>query len=105
MGMKGYWAVPVMVSILILGTFIFTNPPTFAVPDFDGLQAAVESLGLPKGTETSLMSKINASQKQFDKGIDEAKTNILNAFKNQVNAQSGKKIDSINGSGDILPLE
>ncbi len=101
MSMRGYWAIPVLASILILGTFSFTIPPSFAVPDFDSMRAAIESLGLPKGTENSLVSKINTAQKQFENGNDEAATNILDAFKNYVNAQSRKMIDSIDADSLI----
>ena len=101
MSMRGYWAIPVLASILILGTFSFTIPPSFADPDFDSMRAAIEALGLPVGTENSLISKINAAQKQFENGNDEAATNILDAFKNYVNAQSGKNIDSIDADSLI----
>ena len=101
MSMRGYWAIPVLASILILGTFSFVIPPSFAVPDFEGLRAAVEALGLPVGTENSLISKINAAQRQFENGNEDTAVNILNAFINQVNAQSGRNIDSIDADSLI----
>jgi len=53
----------------------------------------VESLNLDHGIENSLLAKVNAAADSFEAGdIDDA-IGSLNAFINQVNAQSGKKID------------
>jgi hypothetical protein len=40
-----------------------------------------------------LLAKLNAAQAAYDKGNSTTAVNILNAFINQVNAQSGKSID------------
>ncbi|TET24925.1 MAG: hypothetical protein E3J73_07285 [Candidatus Bathyarchaeum sp.] len=63
----------------------------------DRLKTKVEELGsqgeiVNQGIVTSLIAKLNVAQKLFDEGkIDQAK-NILNAFINEVEAQSGKHI-------------
>jgi parallel beta-helix repeat protein len=52
----------------------------------------VDVLDLPKGTENSLMAKLeNAARKLYDQNIGAA-INSLNAFINEVEAQRGKKI-------------
>jgi len=56
------------------------------------LIAKVKSLNLHKGTEKSLIAKLNAAAKSLDKGRDNAAVNQLSAFVNKVEAQSGKKI-------------
>ena len=52
----------------------------------------IEELNLPKGTENSLVSKLEAAINSLDKGQENAAINKLNAFINQVEAQRGKKI-------------
>ncbi len=61
---------------------------------FDGFIAKIESLGIQKGIENSLISKIDAAAKSFDKGKSKTATNQLEAFINEVDAQDGKKLDS-----------
>jgi hypothetical protein len=56
------------------------------------LIAQVQSLGLPKGLETSLVSKLEAALASLNRGNKKAAMNELQAFMNHVNAQSGKKI-------------
>lgn len=46
------------------------------------------------GVANALLAKLNAAQAAYDKGNTHAASNILNAFINQVNAQSGKGIDA-----------
>ena len=67
----------------------------------------VETLDLPKGIENSLVAKLNAALKAFENGDYGAAINILNAFINQVTAQSGKKIlpedaEQLIGSAEAL---
>ena len=61
---------------------------------FDGFVAKIESLGIQKGIENSLTSKINAAVKSFEKGKTDTAINQLEAFINEVDAQDGKKLDS-----------
>jgi len=56
------------------------------------LSEFIESLDLPKGIENSLLSKLDNAQKSFDKGNTNAGIKQLEAFINEVEAQSGKKI-------------
>jgi PKD repeat protein len=63
----------------------------------------VEGLGLPKGTERSLLAKLGNALKKLEDGNannDKAAINTLNAFINGVNAQAGKKI----ATADALAL-
>jgi PKD repeat protein len=52
----------------------------------------VEDMELPGGLESSLSSKLNNAIVSMDKGRDNAAVNKLEAFKNQVEAQRGKKL-------------
>jgi hypothetical protein len=56
------------------------------------LIARVQSLGLPKGLENSLVSKLEAALASLNRGNKKAAINQLQAFINEVNAQRGKKI-------------
>ena len=47
-----------------------------------------------KGIKNSLVSKLENVIKQLDKGNNNTAINKLNAFINEVNAQSGKKIST-----------
>jgi len=59
---------------------------------FDGFAVKVESMNLQKGIENSLVSKIDAAAKSFDKGKTKTLINQLEAFVNEVNAQDKKKL-------------
>ncbi len=54
----------------------------------------VSSLGLPEGIQNSLTSKLSNVIKSLEKGQTNAAINQLNAFINEVQAQSGKKLTS-----------
>jgi PKD repeat protein len=56
------------------------------------LIAEVQSLGLPKGTEQSLVSKLRAASDALNRGNAQPVINQLGAFIHEVEAQSGKKI-------------
>jgi len=71
-------------------TFDVTVQVTSAT--FDGFIAKIESLGLQKGIENSLVSKIDAAAKSFEKGKSKTMINQLEAFVNEVNAQDKKKL-------------
>jgi hypothetical protein len=83
----------------------YVNLPMMAVQElFDEFQ----ELSLPQGTENSLLSKLDAALNCLDNGNDNAAINILNAFKNSVEAQREKKITAeqadylIEAADDIL---
>jgi len=63
------------------------------VPTFDSLREQILSLDLPDGLTNALVSKVDAAEQQFENGNNDAAANILDAFINQVEAQTGKKID------------
>ena len=73
------------------------DSPTEAITE---LADFVDTLGLPKGTQNSLVSKLDAAIKSLGKGKDKTAVNQINAFINHVQAQSGKKIDA--GDADDL---
>jgi hypothetical protein len=52
----------------------------------------VQSLGLQKGTENSLLAKLNAALASVNRGNTESARGQLGAFINEVSAQSDKKI-------------
>jgi hypothetical protein len=52
----------------------------------------INNAGLPKGTTQSLLAKVYAAQKSYDKGKDNTGDNQMNAFINEVEALRGKKI-------------
>ena len=82
--------------------------PWLTLPfQFEDLKNEIQDLELPKGTENSLIVKLNAASNAFDRGDYEDSINILNAFINHVMAQSGKKITTENaeqliGSAEVL---
>ena len=53
----------------------------------------VQSLGLPNGTETSLVKKLQNAQKDLGKGDVAGALEKLQSFVDEVTAQKGKKID------------
>jgi hypothetical protein len=69
----------------------YVNLPMMAVQD---LFNELGDLDLPAGTENSLLSKLDAALNCLDNGNDNAAMNILDAFKNSIEAQRGKKITS-----------
>ena len=58
----------------------------------DDLPNLIQSLSLPQGTQNSLLPKVNNALTSLQNGNVEAAKNQLQAFINQVKAQSGKKI-------------
>lgn len=73
------------------GGVSFTQP--FSVNEYtiDNLQHSVEKLDLNHGISNSLTAKLNNAEKSIDTGKGNY-VNLLKAFTNEVNAQSGKKI-------------
>jgi len=60
----------------------------------ENLTTLVESLNLGGGTSTSLTSKLDNAIDLFATGSTTTACNVVNAFVNQVKAQSGKKLTS-----------
>jgi Right handed beta helix region/PKD domain len=71
-------------------TVTVTSPPVSA--NIQGLIAQVQSLGLPKGTENSLLAKLNAAEASVNRGNAGSARGQLGAFINEVSAQRSKKI-------------
>ena len=61
---------------------------------FDGLADIVRSLGLPRGSENSLLRKIASAKQHFEGGRIGPSIAKLNDFINEVGAQSGKALDT-----------
>lgn len=59
------------------------------------LDAQVRALGLPNGVANSLLVKLQGAQAALDSGDTSAACGKLGAFVNEVQAQSGKKIPTI----------
>jgi CSLREA domain-containing protein len=70
--------------------------PAGAVAD---IEKTVDSLGLHPGTANSLKSKLRAAGDALTRGQTKTACNNLNAFENEVRAQSGKKIPEKAASG------
>lgn len=71
-------------------TITVTPPPVAA--QIQSLIVQVRSLGLPHGTENSLLAKLNAALASVNRGDIGSAEGQLGAFMNEVNAQRGKKI-------------
>jgi hypothetical protein len=91
---------PTEADILAQGPCILDPVKEIAV-----LIAAVDVLGLAQGLENSLLSKLNNALAKLLDGNpnnDHAACNQLAAFINQVDAQSGKKIDPLDADALIV---
>jgi hypothetical protein len=77
-------------SAAAIVTVMVASPP--ASGDIQSLIAQVQSLGLPKGTENSLLAKLNAAAASLNRGNTGSARGQLGAFINEVSAQKGKKI-------------
>lgn len=58
----------------------------------DDLEAAIRALTLPKGTETSLLAKVEAADKQEERGNLGAAVNVLTALIHELDAQAGQNV-------------
>ena len=58
----------------------------------DDLEAAVRALALAKGTENSLLAKVEAADKQEERGNLGAAINVLTALIHELEAQAGKNV-------------
>ncbi len=72
-----------------------TPPSTIA-----DLTASVEALGLPRGIERSLLTRLDGAQRNLDAGDLAGACDKLTSFANQVSAQNGKEI----GAADAADL-
>ena len=77
---------------VVQGTNVHILESRDSVVDACDLQDLVKEQGLPKGIENSLVSKADNACKKYEDGKLETAGNILEAFINEVEAQSGKKI-------------
>lgn len=73
--------------------FYYEFPLGPPIPDISGAVEDINSNIDNKGIANSLISKLNNALDALERGNINTYTNILNAFINQVEAQSGKKID------------
>lgn len=67
-----------------------TQPNT--VTSLQVLIAVIQALGLPQGIEVSLTSKLRNATADLGRGQNQSTLGILNAFTNEVSAQSGKAL-------------
>jgi len=77
------------------GTMDFTveaNQLSSAESFLEVLRNIIESFELPRGTENSLVSKLEAALRSIERGITNAASNQINAFRRQVQALRGKKL-------------
>ena len=94
---SGIWNTPYVIDENNQDNYPLMEPYSPLPRTIDELQTEIEELGSEgeidnQGVVTSLLAKLNAAQKLIEDGkIDQAKI-ILNAFINEVQAQSGKHI-------------
>ena len=67
-------------------------PPVSVDGQIGGLIGDVQALGLPKGTQTSLLAKLSDAQAELKVGNTAAACSDLGSFISETSAQSGKKI-------------
>ncbi|MCK5559962.1 MAG: VCBS repeat-containing protein, partial [Thermoplasmata archaeon] len=79
------WIVP-------MGIDVWFQLPKDPVTLIENLINDIEDMDLPKGIENSLVSKLENALKSLEKENYGAAINQMNAFINEVEAQSGKKI-------------
>ena len=78
---------------------------TVEVPTVDEVIDSIEALGLPKGTENSLVKKLENAQKSLDKGDTDGACEKLASFIDEVEAQRGKKIDDADADALVARVE
>jgi len=74
---------------------VTTSEPSSPQASIQSLVDTIKAWNLPKGTENSLTSKLANAIQSLEKGQQNAAINKLNAFVNEVRAQSGKKLTSV----------
>lgn len=75
------------------------------VVTYDGLTALVQQLVSRAGTAQSLAAKLRNAQAAIARGQPETAANILEAFRNEVRAQTGKAIPAANAATLLSFLE
>jgi hypothetical protein len=80
-------------------------PPESADGQIGGLIGDVKALGLPKGTETSLLAKLDDAQAALKVGNTAAACSDLGSFISETRAQSGKKIAASDASALIAKAQ
>ena len=76
-----------------------TSTPTSPIPPkFDALLLKIEGLPGPPGLRTSLSAKLNTAQRLAERANPCASANVLGAFINQVEAQTGIMISASDAS-------
>jgi len=87
---------------------VISSGPAPVPEQIDELIDAVEALDLPKGLTNALTKKLKKASKKLTDGNprnDRAAVNKLNAFINQVSAQSGKKISEADADALIAAAQ
>ena len=103
--MKILRVIPVLAIMLCAVTALPTqtsaqNDFSYQISKIENLMAEIDALGLHHGTANSLMKVLQSAKKSYEQGNEHAALNKLAAFINQVEAKSGKKIDT--SDADIL---
>lgn len=80
-------------------------PPVSAGGQIGGLIGDVQALGLPKGTQTSLLAKLDDAQAALKAGNTAAACSDLASFIHETSAQSGKKIAASDASALIAKAQ
>ncbi|TMK55357.1 MAG: hypothetical protein E6G60_19750 [Actinobacteria bacterium] len=80
-------------------------PPESADGQIGGLIGDVKALGLPKGTQTSLLAKLDDAQAALKVGNTAAACSDLGSFISETSAQSGKKIAASDASALIAKAQ
>ena len=79
-------------EVILTDPGICSDAPMDVCSQIEAVMDIIYSLDLPNGLENSLISKLNNAMNSFENGNMNAATGKLNAFINQVNAQSGDNI-------------
>jgi YVTN family beta-propeller protein len=72
--------------------FLVTAPPTV---ELESLQVRVRRLHIPQEIRSSLIAKLSNAKASFEAGQTQQVCGLLHAFINEVRAQSGKKIPTV----------
>jgi len=94
---SGIWNTPYVLDEDNQDNYPLMEPYGALPRTINELRAAIEEMGLEgaidnQGVVTSLLVKLDAAQKLIDNGKTDQATNLLEAFINEVQAQSGKHI-------------
>jgi hypothetical protein len=84
-----------------VNNLVFNTP----IESLQALSQYVDSLGLHKGTARSLQSKLDSARRALERHQQRRAANLLGAFINHVEAQSGKKIPMGTAHQMILAAE